>query len=194
MAVNSGLSSRFPTEVIFHNMSPANCLSLLAQDLRKEDITVDGIDDLQSQVYLGLHKIFKELSLLPSWDNARDVKNLVQSLVGVSFNADPRKPYLSMTEVISFAQKTLNERSSRITNKPTNRLIGPSSMMRPSPQPAPDASFPPKFITTTTVRTARPKDAQRKAEETASPQGFSQDTRDPGISDAEWAALQTVKK
>jgi len=45
LSVNPGLSSRFPDEIIFENMSSAMCIKVLEKALAEEDITIDGLED-----------------------------------------------------------------------------------------------------------------------------------------------------
>ncbi|KAI9773258.1 MAG: hypothetical protein M1839_002170 [Geoglossum umbratile] len=45
LAVNAGLSSRFPEEVVFQDMSPKHCLRLLGRELEKEDTAAAALQD-----------------------------------------------------------------------------------------------------------------------------------------------------
>lgn len=75
--VNPGLSSRFPEEVIFENMKPHDCLTLLKRQLQQAglDITSD-LSNKESDEYRQLSGHLQELSKLPSWGNGRDIRTL----------------------------------------------------------------------------------------------------------------------
>ena len=63
LGVNTGLLSRFPDEVVFCHMRPADCLKLLKRELEKKDIALEGFDDEACELFVGL---IKQLSELPS--------------------------------------------------------------------------------------------------------------------------------
>src|SRR5260221_3460883 len=61
LSVNPGLSSRFPDEIIFENMSSVMCIKVLEKALAKENITIDGLEET-SQPYTEFTMLFDQLS------------------------------------------------------------------------------------------------------------------------------------
>lgn len=48
LAVKAGLSSRFPEEVVFRDMTPEYCLQLLDWELQLKNITVPALQEADS--------------------------------------------------------------------------------------------------------------------------------------------------
>src|SRR6202035_1349227 len=86
MAVNTGLSSRFPEEIVFHNMPPTQCLELLKRKLLKESIRGEEFDDPSSVEYRRMEELITEMTELPSWGNARDLETLSKQMVAIVFS------------------------------------------------------------------------------------------------------------
>ncbi|KAK7510212.1 uncharacterized protein IWZ02DRAFT_437339 [Phyllosticta citriasiana] len=83
MAVNPGLTSRFPETVCFESMTAEELLELLTQCLRKKkglDLAVldPPADDFREQ----LVQLFGILQDLPNWASARDVRTIAQGVYG----------------------------------------------------------------------------------------------------------------
>jgi len=85
MGVNPGLSSRFPTEVVFPSLEPSQCLELLRKELGKQKIAIGGWDDGNSAGFYEVLDLFQSCAKMPSWGNARDVQTLAESLSGMVF-------------------------------------------------------------------------------------------------------------
>ncbi|KAF7355553.1 hypothetical protein MSAN_01472400 [Mycena sanguinolenta] len=81
LSVNTGLSSRFPEEILFPNMSPEQCMRVLRKELEKENIGLDGSQDPD------MLALIEEMSHLRSWGNARDMKTIAKKLVSVALRA-----------------------------------------------------------------------------------------------------------
>lgn len=73
ITVNPGLSSRFPEEIIFKNMSPQQCLEVLERTITQQKIQTPPLTDPRSQLHDKMVGLLKNLSALPSWGNARDI-------------------------------------------------------------------------------------------------------------------------
>ena len=80
LSVNPGLSSRFPDEILFENMSSAMCIKVLEKVLAKGNVVIDGLVD-PSQLYTEFIILFDRLSDLPSWGNARDVITISKKMI-----------------------------------------------------------------------------------------------------------------
>ncbi|KAK4447089.1 P-loop containing nucleoside triphosphate hydrolase protein [Podospora aff. communis PSN243] len=90
MKCNSGLRSRFTTDIHFAPMSADASWDLLVQLLLEmDDIvlsdapTVDG--DAQKRKFLGL---FRQLTCTPGWANARDLQNLAKRMLELVYSGD----------------------------------------------------------------------------------------------------------
>lgn len=116
LSVNSGLSSRFPEEIIFKSMSPAHCVEILCRELEQKRISVHILRDTSSQVYYQLCDMIAKLSALPLWGNARDIQALAKSIVGAVYKVEqvgPGVPVLTSDQVLGTVWQLLQERKSR---------------------------------------------------------------------------------
>ena len=196
LSVNPGLSSRFPDEIVFENMTSAMCIKVLEKALAKENIVIDGLED-PSQLYTEFTILFDQLSDLPSWGNARDVitisKKMIRTAI-VNSLSSPRQgsspsTTLSAQDALVCMRDTLKDLCDRgnVPQKPS-----PSSPSHLPPIQPPPTATPPSIRTRTrakqATKTAPPELPPRrpiqktKAEETSG--------RDPGVSDAVWRQLQ----
>ncbi|KAJ5948555.1 hypothetical protein N7454_001862 [Penicillium verhagenii] len=82
MQVNRGLQSRFPTEIVFHSLTPNFSWQLLRSELKSQGIEILGGDSNAQSVMIILAKLIK----LKSWANARHVKQLAADLVLQAFS------------------------------------------------------------------------------------------------------------
>jgi hypothetical protein len=194
LAVNTGLSSRFPDEVIFQNMSSTQCLEVLKRSLTKQSVCLDALRDPLSLPYAQMQTIFDSLSRLPSWGNARDVQTLAKQMVNVVFR-NPETPVnaegllsISTENALRCMQTMLADRAARATRGP---LRAPVRSNPPQKLDLPNAPVAPVTRTTQETRTAPPKPPQ-SIEETA--EAPVSDGRDAGVSDAIWAQLQADKR
>jgi len=89
LSKNSGLSSRFPEEIAFTNMSPAECIEVLARDVEAKKISAPWLRDQYSPPYKDLVEQIAKVSALPGWGNARDMKTLAKNLVGTVYKDCP---------------------------------------------------------------------------------------------------------
>jgi len=195
LSVNSGLSSRFPEEVQFVNMSPEHCIQVMASDIGKKKITATFLQDKRSPSYQVLLGLIGELTVLPSWGNARDMKTLAKKMVGVIYNTPasassvPDVPELPAEVALNCARQLLAERRSRANMGPNARRSSSHTPNDARTLPPPDAPAPPSATTETTT-TQAPRSAKPKIKIPPPPQG---DGRDPGVSDADWNELQACK-
>jgi hypothetical protein len=191
MAVNTGLSSRFPEEVVFPNMPAEQCLELLNRELKKKNIQLDELGDPSSVIYMEMKGVIEQLSGLPSWGNARDVKTLSKKLVNLVFKAAAEDTsigqlILSSKDAVACMKTMLADRLDRSANLPTlhkpfedlqrTLTAGPSL----PPPPAPSAH---------TINTATKPSSPTVTHAKAVPQ-LQSDGRDPGVTDEIWHQLQ----
>ena len=90
ISVNPGLSSRFPEQINFKNMSPQQCLEVLERDIHRQNIQTPSLTDPQDQFHTLILDAIQDSSALPYWGNARDVKTLARTLIGAVQGEHPR--------------------------------------------------------------------------------------------------------
>lgn len=196
LAVNTGLSSRFPEEILFRNMSPEQCLEVLRRKLKKDSVIIDALESPASPEYLRMRDLLQELSSLPSFGNARDMETLSRQLMGIVFSnpgsADNSSSdfYLASDQAIACIETMLSERQARTSRIPNQPSVlrgppGPLAQQQPpplSPPPAPMRTAPPVI-----KQERQPPRKQRKKSD-------QQAGRDPDVSDEVWRQLQDDKR
>jgi len=191
LQVNTGLSSRFPEEILFPNIAPAKCLEILDRKLRKESVVLPTLNNSSRPAYAYMIRLIERLSALPSWGNARDMETLAKKLCEIAFTREDMATYgtleISADDAISCISTMLDQRLDRVKNRKVTldnpqwqRLMSPPSFCEP---PAPP-------ILQTTQATTKIEVADQLPEEAA----LDQEGRDPGVSDAIWEQLQRDAK
>jgi ATPase family associated with various cellular activities (AAA) len=189
MAVNAGLSSRFPEEVTFQNMSPQHCLQLLRQELEKRDISIATLRDPHSALNTEMLDLFENLSRLRNWGNARDVLTLAKALTNSAFKSStaPEDPLsLSPKEVIACTKAMLADRKSRSASvspqSSTNPQMNLFQTLRP-PSPV-------RTVTCTSQATKQTPTTHSHSEDETILTPLEPNLRDPGVTDPIWNQLQ----
>lgn len=199
LAVNPGLSSRFPEEIYFDNLTPERCLEILSNDLSTREVQCAALTDPSSNDYSAMVKLVNTLSSLDSWGNARDMKTLSKQMVRVAYKQvatlNPGdKLVLDGRDAVECISTMLKERHSRSTNVPV-----PSSADRTALPPQ-RLHSPPQILTPPTTTTSTSISHAVEVEDTPSEAPTSEEevldsvTRDAGVSDAVWAQLQADKQ
>lgn len=210
MSVNPGLSSRFPEEVVFENISPERCLEILKRKLKKKSIAIDALDNPSLSAYVRLLDLIEDLSRLPSWGNARDIETLSKQMVTHVFSIIPppgSQPsiggpdqiiIMSDQDAVDCVSRMLGERRERALNLPRQSRSGgatgqayanaaPSSPPPPSSGAGSSASAkPPNQSDTKSGKKSKGADSPAAA-------GTPTDGRDPGVTDEVWRELQIDK-
>ncbi|KAL0570783.1 hypothetical protein V5O48_011177 [Marasmius crinis-equi] len=201
MKVNTGLSSRFTEEVVFHHMAPEHCLDVLDKLLRKQEIIIEEVKDLTSPANAEMRNIIQALSGIPSWGNIRDIVTLSKQMIQRAFvTNEPGASPLTLTpeETVSCFRTMLNERQAR--NAPsagTNNRRTKSSLPLPQQDPTPPTlnpislntktqAAPPKTKTKAPSFQPKPKPAEMTDED-------EDEGRDEGVSDDVWRQLKLDK-
>ena len=214
---NQGLSSRFSEKIMFSNLEPIHCLTLLQKTLTKSQIELCGVDDPSSgrSKILGL---FRDLSGLKAWANGRDVLTAAKSISQSVFeSADPASPTLAASSDLVITELTrmynanaMRGRTSILDNVPQKSLpartappqaqLGPpSSSMAPSPStretsaPAPAKRL--KYdLASSDEELDSDDDSHVEARQNEDDDDDDDDdaygTRDAGVDDATWHQLQ----
>ncbi|KAK6508267.1 hypothetical protein TWF506_010363 [Arthrobotrys conoides] len=141
MSINPGLTSRFPESVVFNHMEPKSCLELLTKildDLKKRKNAPLDLSVLKSptaELRESILCLFRDLSQLKSWGNARDVKSLAKNMFGelISQVTEPIT-HLVLTEdiILKVMGSMLAERARRTEAAGTTRH-GPNHTIPISP-------------------------------------------------------------
>ena len=121
MNVNTGLSSRFPETINFHNMSVDGCLQLLEKELAKDKVIFPALRNVTCQTYDSLSQLVTALSGLSSWGNGRDIKTLAGQIVQEAFKkSDVANAQADLTiadeDALRCASAMLQERVDRERN------------------------------------------------------------------------------
>ncbi|GJE92068.1 stage V sporulation protein K domain-containing protein [Phanerochaete sordida] len=192
LAVNPGLSSRFPEKIDFCDISPAQGLNILRTSLAQEDIECKGLTSSRSKHYKQMALLIAQLSSLDSWGNARDMKTLSRQMVGLALkraaSAAPKstsKLSLPGADAISCIGAMLQDRGARARNTLSRSVakdalleqcLGPQEMGMPKVTQSRHAAV---------AKIESPNQGRGPSS--------SRDGRDLGISDADWNQLQTDK-
>lgn len=191
LAVNPGISSRFTEEIIFTNMSPAQCIQLLAIELAKKRVVTEFLNEPESLYYRRLAGLLESLSQLPSWGNARDLKELARRMITLVFTdqavaREPNTPlHLLGDDANTCVAEMLsqrNERAGQTARRDPFLDIFQNALHRNQEAPPP-----PRVETKKTIRVATPPIEPEVVQE-------RRDGRDPGVSDAVWNQLQMDRR
>ncbi|KAF8213839.1 P-loop containing nucleoside triphosphate hydrolase protein [Mycena galopus ATCC 62051] len=177
LSVNTGLSSRFPEEIIFRNMAPQQCMQVLRKELEKEKIELDGSQDSD------ILELIEEMSHLRSWGNARDMKTIAKKMISIALRtaaAGEKQLRLDAKDAVGCVKTVLEGLKSRSvsTAAPSSTASLAQQLFGPPP-PAPVSSFSTRSATASVP--APPKNDEAALDNTG---------RDAGVSDVVWQQLQ----
>lgn len=194
ITVNPGLSSRFPEEIIFKNMSPQQCLEVLERTIQRQKVQTPPLTDPQSLVHAEMIALLKKLGALPSWGNARDMKTLAKSMVGSVFKmmtSTSTALVLPESEVLLRTEMMLQERKDRSTNLPSAPpRTHPQLAAEHAQVPAPPSEAGPSTTEADDTSVDFAGDVPDEAALETPPQDPG---RDEGVPDDIWNGLQADK-
>jgi len=173
LAVNTGLSSRFPDQIYFHDMDADQCLKVVEKQLSKKNIHLPGLDDPTSALYLEMEDMIREMAQLQDWGNARDMMTLSQGLIRESLlnSGNPSTQLeLSPDKALKVLAQMLNGRQKR-AKAPTRSRTKPSLPVQ-SFTPNPPTPPPIDISTDTAARpppSAPPSEASRASTPSSPP-------------------------
>ncbi|KAI0954385.1 hypothetical protein AcV7_007636 [Taiwanofungus camphoratus] len=188
MAINTGLSSRFSEELIFTNMNPGHCLDVLKAELKKKNIYLPALDDPECDTYTAMARLLEDLSILPSWGNARDVGTLAKKMISHVFRTLPDEVEdstmlkLNDEDALSLMERMLAERKGRTTNVAVNTSYSDGMQQMPNAPPLPSGSI-------RVSKSVKPKEQNKEKPVSPPP-----DARDAGVTDDVWRQLQEDKR
>lgn len=200
MAINPGLTSRFPESIPFNSLDPDACVKLLTTVLssrkqklseRLRSVNMDALEHPTLLFLEGLKRRFSTLAQTPNWANARDIETLAQAIF--------RKVVKSITHdclvvdeesVLSEADRMLTERVGRqtILNVHSPALQNGIAMNTQSPH----THFT-KTSSNTNSHQQPPDEEQEKLPDSSQSPIDVKESRDPGVTDDVWNQLQQDK-
>ena len=210
MSVNSGLSSRFPHQIVFSNMEARDCLRIVLKELTKKNVRFPELEDESSVLYKEMKSLVDDLASLPDWGNARDMMTLSKELISKALldSNTGAEIQLAGAAALDILEKMVadRERRSKIPSKARAHPTLPEQTFTRDPPP------PPSISTKATATVAKPETSSRSSTPTSQGprrgvatrgrgQGGSvnhqavkqvQVQRDPNVSDEVWNALQAA--
>ena len=190
IAVNPGLSSRFPEEINFENMSPQNCLQLLESTIRRQKIEMPNLGDSQTELHVEMRNLLEQLASLPSWGNARDIISLSKSIAGSILGAesDPSVPMIaSPDDIINHTKSLLMQKQGRLVKSPLTNPCNILPQRTKSRDIEPNPTHQHLNTSIATQSTCKPEP------EELAPSSSGSDPRDPGVPEDVWKQLQADK-
>lgn len=122
LAVNPGLSSRFPETIAFKNMTPKDCIEVLVRDLERKKISAPFLREPGSAAYREVAGLVAQLAEGKEWGNARDMRTLAKTMIGVVYNRTDTPPDVLPTlppqDAVECVRRLLQERRAR--ERPSN--------------------------------------------------------------------------
>ncbi|KAL8791513.1 MAG: hypothetical protein Q9213_000130 [Squamulea squamosa] len=200
ISTNPGLSSRFPEEIIFHNMSPERCIELLRKNLNQKHVTIATLDDIHSSVYRTMCDLFKQLAALPSFGNGREVETLTKTMLGFVYRQSITDGSLTLSEndAVRLTKTMLHERQDRSANMPNTSIeILPRATASAASSRPPWATGAPSSKANNPNSPAKTDNKDPDSQPAApsnQPPPENNALRDPGVSDAIWNQLQLDKQ
>lgn len=195
LSVNEGLSSRFADEILFPSLQPEDCLQLLKDKLNESQIHFPSIQDpIVKELLL---ELIAELSILPSWGNARDIQTLAKSMVRTVYQKNTTRVdqlLLPANTALDCIRSMLCERCARANVTPKSRHNFAGLV-----QSQDDSSSVPPIRSGTSTATNNAATATKEEGNAASKRSLEHpenpdEDRDVGVSDAIWHQLKKDKK
>lgn len=202
MAINPGLTSRFPEELEFAGLSPNDCIQLLTKLLQKQksklqskvrSFNMDSLESPRPEFGRQIMDRFSILAQTANWANARDVQTLGKAIFGKALQSMQNKELsISETLILSKVDGMISGRTSRATEvstpkNPITDLLQRQAFNRQPAHPVlTTTSGPPVALETTEEKKDVPPPAFESPLDTA--------TRDAGVSDDVWQQLEQDKQ
>ncbi|KAL8906627.1 MAG: hypothetical protein Q9171_006195 [Xanthocarpia ochracea] len=201
ISINPGLSSRFPEEINFENMTPQRCIELLMKKLGQKRITIPTLDDIHSSAYRNMCDLFKQLAALPSFGNGREVETLAKTMSGFVYRQPNTGGTLILTEddALRLTKTMLHQRQDRSANMPNTSVeILPRAKTAAADTRPPWASGAPPSNAKDSNLDAKSADNKSADPQPSAPKdqppSDNDPPRDPGVSDEVWNQLQLDKQ
>ena len=206
MAMNPGLTSRFPETLGFRSLSPEECKNLLTKQLegskqrlamKKSQMDISVLESPDLNFLQHLLNRFDTLSNLPNWANARDVQTIAKSIFNKlikSFDRSSEGLIVDETTILTEIDFMIAERKHRGGHGP----LEPNLPNLPGCVPMPPQCAQFREPCTTSATSTAPfidlTEAPRPQEEptaVVAPPGNT--VRDAGVSQEIWDRLEQDK-
>ena len=201
LSVNPGLSSRFPEEIIFKNLTVDMCIKLLKQRLQKALNTSPNEHTSCSELDK-IEQAFEQFMKLPSWGNGRDIETLAQRIVSNILrsrdDSDLNIVTLTWSDVLTPLKQMLDERQHRdqvqLRLSKENDLLQQISQQQQQQQPPPSTNIPvPHLRQQSKLATSIVETKEHDSPENPISEDADDAIRDAGVSDAVWNQLKLDK-
>lgn len=198
LAVNPGLSSRFPEVISFSSLAPSECIKLILKRLKqkrdklkpKAKLDLSALERMDPQLESDLSKGFKNLAGLKGWANARDVETLAKSIFGKVIKRGDRGLVVSGDIVKGELDTMYEERKKRDGVEPRVAAHYPAQSRDIEPSgPATSTS-----TKTSTSASESPPDGKPDEPKTKASDKGEASIRDAGVSDEVWEQLEQDKQ
>ncbi|KAI2779115.1 P-loop containing nucleoside triphosphate hydrolase protein [Daldinia loculata] len=153
------LASLFPEEITFDNIPLDDCIALLAKELEFSKFTSEAgfLTNPSSPDYGKVKRLFRAMQSIPSWSNARDVRNLSRRILGgflesIDYDCTHQARVISAAHITSCmwqmitqqkdrcAATASNDKTASPQQPPTRGMDSHPMMFNPQPTPPPVAS------------------------------------------------------
>lgn len=165
LSARPALSGHFPEEIMFENLKPEDCITLLKRELELKRIRAPFLENPTSEGYKRLRRGFRALRLIPSWSNARDIKTLANRMTIMSLASPKRQGeslLLSQTVAEQCVRQMIKMQSERCTNKVYNAGMPQLAMDAPQAQ-QPEVATPPPPTAKNVAVDSTPPEAEPSA-------------------------------
>lgn len=195
MAINPGLTSRFPESIPFNSLPPDACVTLLAtllqsrkrklKKLNTADISV--LETPTAEFQQKLASRFSALSYISNWANARDVETLANAIFRKAVQS------ISGDSLILSEAIVLQEMDGMVTER-----LHRQSATQGNGNAAPSLDLPIHTLSSHSYGSSTSKNSSQAppedvAENVSDTPPEKKDGRDPGVSDDTWNQLQKDK-
>ncbi|KAF2669715.1 P-loop containing nucleoside triphosphate hydrolase protein [Microthyrium microscopicum] len=198
MAMNPGLTSRFPEAIVFESLGSRQCVEFLRSTLLRkskldERFTANAVDGISAD----LTDAFETLAKLSSWGNARDLQTLATSIYGSllkdsTITKKSPKLMLRPEHIMAAVQSMVDERINRANASTSRRLhsggLEDTTQTLQLQNPAQNG---PGMSAQTREGAEQPRELN--ADELPCANNSPQHQRDAGVADAIWQQLQCDK-
>lgn len=203
MAINPGLTSRFPESIPFNGLNPEDCVQLLTTLLQsRKDKLIPKLDIVDINVLEHPSATFKQqlnaqfliLSQISNWANARDVGTLAQAIFRAAVKSITNKSLvLNESMVLQQIGRMITERTQRQVVTGNNGSMDPRNFNLPVDTQSPHFHAPSTKSGTKTESTQNTSENPAKTSDSPCPSTETTESRDPGVTDDIWNQLQEDK-
>ncbi|KAL2843942.1 P-loop containing nucleoside triphosphate hydrolase protein [Aspergillus pseudoustus] len=205
MAINPGLTSRFPEELEFASLTPDACIQLLTNLLQKKksdfaqkinDFDLEALESPRTGFTEQLRSRFIRLTQTANWANARDIQTISKAILRVAIKTMQDKKIAICEDLI---MNTINDMVSERTKRAINQSIFTNPALSLLQSQAFDRQPVPPVLNTTSHPPAASEDASKEEEPSSGASTALENppdaiTRDNGVSDEVWEQLEQDKQ